>query len=54
MCVSKGSTDIKLIDFGLAKQLDPAKEFRVTCGTPEFVAPEVLNYDPITLASDMW
>ena len=23
-------------------------------GTPEFVAPEVVNYDPVTLVSDMW
>ena len=23
-------------------------------GTPEFVAPEVVNYDPVSLVSDMW
>lgn len=23
-------------------------------GTPEFVAPEVINYEPVGLATDMW
>lgn len=23
-------------------------------GTPEFVAPEVICYEPVTLATDMW
>ncbi|XP_065063418.1 uncharacterized protein LOC135689975 isoform X1 [Rhopilema esculentum] len=54
VCVQPRSTKIKLIDFGLARQLEQGKETKITCGTPEFVAPEVLNYDPVTLASDMW
>lgn len=29
--------DIKIIDFGLAKQLDPKKEIKTTAGSPEFV-----------------
>ena len=24
------------------------------CGTPEFVAPEVINYENISYATDMW
>lgn len=23
-------------------------------GTPEFVAPEVINYEPVGLGTDMW
>ncbi|RXG71536.1 Myosin light chain kinase, smooth muscle [Armadillidium vulgare] len=52
-CIKKEEKE-KLIDFGLAKKLDPDKQCRVLFGTPEFVAPEVINYDPISFASDMW
>ena len=24
------------------------------CGTAEFLAPEIVNYDDISVASDMW
>lgn len=27
---------------------------KVMHGTPEFVAPEVINYEPVCLATDMW
>ena len=42
ICVEPKSTRIKLIDFGLARQLDEGKETKVICGTPEFVG-MVLN-----------
>ncbi|XP_028405474.1 myosin light chain kinase, smooth muscle-like [Dendronephthya gigantea] len=56
MCVPRPGEmdDIKLIDFGMSRVLDPDKELKVACGTPEFVAPEVISFDPIRLASDMW
>uniref|UniRef100_A0A8C1YRB9 Myosin light chain kinase, smooth muscle n=1 Tax=Cyprinus carpio TaxID=7962 RepID=A0A8C1YRB9_CYPCA len=47
MCVNKTGSKIKLIDFGLARRL-------VLFGTPEFVAPEVINYEAISYATDMW
>lgn len=28
--------------------------FQVLFGTPEFVAPEVVNFDRISFATDMW
>ncbi|XP_022096854.1 serine/threonine-protein kinase 17B-like [Acanthaster planci] len=46
--------DIKLIDFGIARLVQNGDVIRDIVGTPEFVAPEVLNYEPITLATDMW
>ncbi|XP_038044559.1 serine/threonine-protein kinase 17A-like [Patiria miniata] len=46
--------DIKLIDFGIARLVHNGEVIRDIVGTPEFVAPEVLNYEPITLATDMW
>ncbi|XP_076854505.1 serine/threonine-protein kinase 17B [Brachyhypopomus gauderio] len=46
--------DIKIVDFGLARRLGSAGELREILGTPEYVAPEILNYDPITTAADLW
>ena len=54
LCITKNSNEIKLIDFGLARVYDPTKECRVLFGTPEFVAPEVVNYDRISYETDMW
>lgn len=54
LCVSKTGNRIKLIDFGLARQLKPDEELRVMFGTPDFAAPEVLSYDTVSLATDMW
>lgn len=31
-----------------------AGSLKVLFGTPEFVAPEVINYEPIGYATDMW
>ncbi|XP_050702039.1 myosin light chain kinase, smooth muscle-like isoform X1 [Eriocheir sinensis] len=54
LCVRKTSHQIKLIDFGLARRFNPDDPCRVLFGTPEFIAPEVINYEPIGFASDMW
>ncbi|KAJ3608065.1 hypothetical protein NHX12_025115 [Muraenolepis orangiensis] len=35
-------------------KLEPGKELRVMRGTPEFMAPEVVNYEPVSLVTDMW
>lgn len=45
---------IKLIDFGIAHQIKAGNEFKNIFGTPEFVAPEIVNYEPLGLESDMW
>jgi len=46
--------EIRLIDFGLSRSLEgPYSQFDIV-GTPEYVAPEVLAYDPIDYGSDMW
>ena len=54
MCVTKDSTDIKLIDFGLAQRLEEGKKVRVLFGTAEFCAPEIINYEPVSFSADMW
>ena len=42
MCTQKDNTTVKIIDFGTAKELEPGTAIKVLCGTPEFVAPEVI------------
>ncbi|XP_012991496.2 myosin light chain kinase, smooth muscle isoform X2 [Esox lucius] len=54
VCVDHTGTRIKIIDFGLASKLDPATPLKVMHGTPEFVAPEVIGYEPVGFATDMW
>ncbi|KAG8335559.1 Death-associated protein kinase 1 [Homalodisca vitripennis] len=45
---------IKVIDFGLSQELDAVSEIKTVFGTPEFVAPEVVNFETLSLATDMW
>ncbi|XP_034016436.1 death-associated protein kinase 2 [Thalassophryne amazonica] len=45
---------IKLIDFGLAHRFDHGEEYRSTSGSPTYIAPEVINYEPLSTAADMW
>ncbi|XP_054464066.1 myosin light chain kinase, smooth muscle [Anoplopoma fimbria] len=54
VCVDTTGTSIKIIDFGLACRLDGNTPLKVMQGTPEFVAPEVINYEPVFLTTDMW
>ncbi|XP_054262140.1 calcium/calmodulin-dependent protein kinase type 1G-like [Macrosteles quadrilineatus] len=54
LCLTRTGNRIKIIDFGLARQFDPSKKLQVLFGTPEFVAPEVVNFDSIGFGTDMW
>jgi len=50
---SKGSSHLKLIDFGFSKMWDPNIRMHVSCGTLAYVAPEVLERS-YTSQCDMW
>ncbi|XP_056913462.1 myosin light chain kinase 2, skeletal/cardiac muscle isoform X4 [Takifugu flavidus] len=54
LCVSRLTNKIKIIDFGLARVYKPREKLRVNFGTPEFLAPEVINYDFVSFKTDMW
>lgn len=54
LCVTRTGNRVKLIDFGLARRFDPKKKLQVMFGTPDFASPEVLSYDCVTPAADMW
>ncbi|XP_050361323.1 uncharacterized protein LOC126780714 [Nymphalis io] len=54
ICLSPNSRQVKIIDFGLARVLDESHITRAIYGTRDYVAPEVLNFEQLTLACDMW
>ncbi|CAF2797406.1 unnamed protein product [Rotaria sp. Silwood2] len=54
LCLNRNGHRIKIIDFGLARKFDPDRQLKVLFGTPEFVAPEVINFDRIGYGTDMW
>ena len=45
---------LKLADFGLAKLLDSKSMLNTACGTPGYVAPEILESKPYDVQVDMW
>ena len=46
-------TDLKLADFGFAAEVDGNNQHK-QCGTPGYVAPEILSKKPYGLCVDMW
>lgn len=48
------SSEVKLCDFGISRIILSDIEVREVLGTPDYVAPEILQYEPISLATDMW
>ncbi|KAM6253014.1 myosin light chain kinase 3 isoform 1-T1 [Porphyrio hochstetteri] len=54
LCVNRTGNQIKIIDFGLARRYKPREKLKVNFGTPEFLAPEVVNYDFVSFPTDMW
>jgi len=47
-------TEVKIADFGLSKIIDEEKMMQTACGTPGYVAPEVLNAEGYDKEVDMW
>ncbi|XP_039175638.1 myosin light chain kinase family member 4 isoform X1 [Crotalus tigris] len=54
LCVNRKALQIKIIDFGLARRYQPREKLKINFGTPEFLAPEVVNYDFVSFPTDMW
>lgn len=47
--------NIKIIDFGLSKDFNPANPVLTTkCGSPPYLAPELLSESSYTATSDLW
>ena len=45
---------IKLVDFGYSKVLRPGAKTYTTCGTPVYMAPEILVGDAQDKGVDVW
>lgn len=54
MFTTKRANELKLIDFGLAAKLDPRETVKVSTGTAEFAAPEIVTQGNIGFYTDMW
>jgi len=48
-----GAEVIKIADFGLSKDFGQ-EQLQTSCGTPDYVAPEVLLGEPYDMAVDVW
>ncbi|KAL7883151.1 hypothetical protein SRHO_G00008090 [Serrasalmus rhombeus] len=48
------SPDIKIIDFGMAHCFIQGEEYKSMGGTPQYIAPEIINFEPLSTAADMW
>uniref|UniRef100_A0A8C4SMV5 Myosin light chain kinase 2, skeletal/cardiac muscle-like n=1 Tax=Erpetoichthys calabaricus TaxID=27687 RepID=A0A8C4SMV5_ERPCA len=54
LCVNRTGHQVKIIDFGLARRYKPREKLRVSFGTPEFLAPEIVNFDFVSFPTDLW
>lgn len=50
----QGITSLKIADFGIAKKLEDDQMASSLCGTPAYVAPEVLDRKPYGMECDCW
>ncbi|XP_076860479.1 obscurin [Brachyhypopomus gauderio] len=54
LMVSQEREEVKLCDFGFCQEIDPSRHQYSVFGTPEFVAPEIVRQEPVTVATDIW
>ncbi|XP_055967665.1 LOW QUALITY PROTEIN: striated muscle preferentially expressed protein kinase [Sorex fumeus] len=50
----EGEEQVRLCDFGNAQVLTPGEPQYCQYGTPEFVAPEIVNQTPVSGVTDVW
>ncbi|XP_073943567.1 death-associated protein kinase related-like, partial [Choristoneura fumiferana] len=46
--------ELLICDFGISRAIQPGAHVREILGTRDYVAPEILSYEPLSLAADMW
>ncbi|XP_050933200.1 LOW QUALITY PROTEIN: obscurin [Lates calcarifer] len=46
--------EIKICDFGFCQEIDISRHQYSMFGTPEFIAPEIVHQEPVSVATDIW
>ncbi|KAK6325467.1 hypothetical protein J4Q44_G00048090 [Coregonus suidteri] len=54
LMAGRHSDKIRICDFGNAVKLETTEAHYCKYGTPEFVAPEIVNQTPVSKATDIW
>jgi serine/threonine protein kinase len=54
LCAGPDGMEIRVADFGLSKMFGEGEHLETCCGSPEYVAPEVLECKPYDKACDLW
>lgn len=54
LCGDDVEDGLKLCDFGIARIVEDTGKIYEILGTPDYVAPEVLHYEPLSLKTDIW
>jgi len=54
LCSGPNNAVIKVTDFGLSKDFGGGSRLQTSCGTPDYVAPEVLSGSPYDNSVDIW
>ncbi|GBP56225.1 Death-associated protein kinase related [Eumeta japonica] len=54
LLLAAGKEDLLICDFGISRAILPGARVREILGTRDYVAPEILSYEPLSLAADIW
>lgn len=54
LCAKDSDTEIKITDFGLSNIMSASNILRSKCGTPVYMAPEMLQNQPYDQSVDVW
>eukprot|EP00735_Rhodelphis_limneticus_P003810 TRINITY_DN15331_c0_g1::TRINITY_DN15331_c0_g1_i1::g.22718::m.22718 TRINITY_DN15331_c0_g1::TRINITY_DN15331_c0_g1_i1::g.22718 ORF type:complete len:758 (+),score=47.65,sp/F4JBP3/ATG1B_ARATH/46.86/2e-80,Pkinase/PF00069.20/9.6e-77,Pkinase_Tyr/PF07714.12/1.2e-47,DUF3543/PF12063.3/1.9e-09,Kdo/PF06293.9/7.9e-05,APH/PF01636.18/4.4e+02,APH/PF01636.18/0.2,MIT/PF04212.13/1.3e+03,MIT/PF04212.13/0.49,Kinase-like/PF14531.1/1.8e+03,Kinase-like/PF14531.1/0.28,ABC1/PF03109.11/0.34,DUF605/PF04652.11/11 TRINITY_DN len=54
LCGDEDAPTLKLADFGFARYFEPQKMMETLCGSPLYMAPEVLSHNKYDAKADLW